>query len=113
MAAMAALVGTKDKRLIPSMSRCGNCYDKAVAEPFFSRLKQTRTNCGLYPAIEEDKSEIFDSRSALQMKLDIIPIRNKQGEQGGEDEAMKTVQVRRQGAEDEANIVIVFIAKLE
>jgi hypothetical protein len=31
------------------------------------------------------------------------------GEQGGEDEATKTVQLVRQGAEDEANAVIVLI----
>ena len=32
----------KDNNLAPSMSRRVNCYDNAVAEPFFSNLKKER-----------------------------------------------------------------------
>jgi putative transposase len=32
----------KDNRLVPSMSRRGNCWDNAVAESFFSSLMKER-----------------------------------------------------------------------
>ena len=32
----------KDNNLVPSMIRRVNCYDNAVAEPFFSNLKKER-----------------------------------------------------------------------
>lgn len=50
----------KDNRLIPSMSRRGNCYDNAVAESFFSSLKKERVKRKIYASREEAKSEIFE-----------------------------------------------------
>lgn len=50
----------KDNKLIPSMSRRGNCYDNAVAESFFSSLKKERIRRKIYSTREEAKSEIFD-----------------------------------------------------
>lgn len=50
----------KDNRLIPSMSRRGNCYDNAVAESFFSNLKKERIKRKIYSTREEAKSDIFD-----------------------------------------------------
>lgn len=38
----------KNNRLIPSMSRRGNCYDNAVAESFFSSLKKERVKRRIY-----------------------------------------------------------------
>ena len=50
----------KDNRLIPSMSRRGNCYDNAVAESFFSSLKKERIKRKIYATREEAKSDIFE-----------------------------------------------------
>lgn len=50
----------KDNKLIPSMSRRGNCYDNAVAESFFSNLKKERIKRKIYSTREEAKSDIFD-----------------------------------------------------
>jgi len=50
----------RDNRLVPSMSRCGNCYDNAVAESFFSSLKKERIRRKIYSTREEAKSEIFE-----------------------------------------------------
>ena len=50
----------KDNRLVPSMSRRGNCYDNAVAESFFSSLKKERIRRKIYSTREEAKSEIFE-----------------------------------------------------
>ena len=50
----------KDNRLIPSMSRRGNCYDNAVAESFFSSLKKERIKRKIYSTREDAKSEIFE-----------------------------------------------------
>jgi len=50
----------KDNRLIPSMSRRGNCYDNAVAESFFSNLKKERIKKRIYGTREEAKAEIFE-----------------------------------------------------
>lgn len=50
----------KDNRLSPSMSRRGNCWDKAVAESFFSNLKSEQIKKRIYSTRAEDKSEIFD-----------------------------------------------------
>ena len=50
----------KDNRLVPSMSRRGNCYDNAVAESFFSSLKKEQIKRRIYATRAEAKSEIFD-----------------------------------------------------
>jgi putative transposase len=42
------------------MSRRGNCYDNAVAESFFSNLKNERVKRKIYATREEAKSEIFE-----------------------------------------------------
>ena len=50
----------KDNRLVPSMSRRGNCYDNAVAESFFSSLKKEQIKRRIYATRTEAKSDIFD-----------------------------------------------------
>jgi len=42
------------------MIRCGNCWDIAVAEYFFSSLKSERIKKRIYQTRAEAKSEIFD-----------------------------------------------------
>src|SRR5690349_7254240 len=46
-------------RVPPSMSRKGNCYDNAVAESFFSTLKNELIHHQLYHTREEASREIF------------------------------------------------------
>jgi hypothetical protein len=43
-----------------SMSRKGNCHDNAVAESFFSNLKNELTHHTIYPTRKEAKAAIFD-----------------------------------------------------
>ena len=50
----------KDNRLVPSMSRRGNCWDNAVAESFFSSLKKERIKRRIYPTHNDAKSDVFD-----------------------------------------------------
>jgi putative transposase len=50
----------KDNRLIPSMSRRGNCYDNAVAESFFSSLKKEIIKKKIYATRQDAQSEIFE-----------------------------------------------------
>ena len=50
----------KDNRLVPSMSRRGNCWDNAVAESFFSNLKKERIKRRIYASRQEAKSDVFD-----------------------------------------------------
>lgn len=50
----------KENRLVPSMSRRGNCYDNAVAESFFSSLKKERIKRSIYATRAQAKSDIFD-----------------------------------------------------
>ena len=38
----------KDNKLVPSMSRRGNCWGNAVAESFFSGLKKERVKGRIY-----------------------------------------------------------------
>jgi len=47
-------------KLLPSMSRRGNCYDNAVAESFFSSLKKERIRRRIYRTRDEARSDVFD-----------------------------------------------------
>jgi len=47
-------------RLLPSMSRRGNCWDNAVAESFFSSLKKERVRQRIYPTRDEARADLFD-----------------------------------------------------
>lgn len=49
-----------DNKLLPSMSRRGNCWDNAVAESFFSSLKKERIKRRIYASRQEAKSDVFD-----------------------------------------------------
>ena len=49
-----------DKRLVPSMSRQGNCWGNTVAESLFSSLKKERIKCQVYAARQDAKSDLFD-----------------------------------------------------
>lgn len=49
-----------EHRLIPSMSRRGNCHDNAVAESFFATFKKRVTKRKIYSTREEAKGEIFN-----------------------------------------------------
>ena len=50
----------KDNRLVPSMSRRGNCRNNAVAESFFSSLKKERVKRRICASRQEAKSDVFD-----------------------------------------------------
>lgn len=50
----------KEHKLLPSMSRRGNCYDNAVAESFFSSLKKERIRKKIYRSRAEAKADVFD-----------------------------------------------------
>lgn len=50
----------KAHRLIPSMSRRGNCHDNAVAESFFQLLKRERIKRRIYPDRAEARADVFD-----------------------------------------------------
>ncbi|PNS07313.1 Transposase [Lysobacter silvestris] len=50
----------KAHRMVPSMSRRGNCHDNAVAESFFSALKKERIKRRIYPNREAARSDVFD-----------------------------------------------------
>lgn len=49
----------KTEGFIPSMSRIGDCWDNAVAESFFSTLKNELVYWKRFKSIEHAKSEIF------------------------------------------------------
>lgn len=49
-----------DHGLLASMSRKGNCHDNAVAESFFSNLKNEMTHHGIYASRQEAKQAIND-----------------------------------------------------
>lgn len=50
----------RSNNMIQSMSRKGDCYDNAVAESFFSTLKNELILGGIFKSREEARSEIFD-----------------------------------------------------
>lgn len=50
----------KAHRMVPSMSRRGNCHDNAVAESFFSALKKERIKRRIYPNRATAASDVFD-----------------------------------------------------
>ena len=50
----------QDNRLVPSMSRRGNCWDNAVAESVFSSLKKECVKRRIYACRQEAKSDVFD-----------------------------------------------------
>jgi putative transposase len=50
----------KAHQLIPSMSRKGDCYDNAIAESYFSTLKNELILGRVYQSREQARSEIFN-----------------------------------------------------
>lgn len=42
------------------MSRCGNCWDNAVAESFFSSLKRGRIKERVYKTRDTARKDVFD-----------------------------------------------------
>mgnify|MGYP001819346886 FL=1 len=68
----------KEHGFICSMSRKGNCYDNAVAESFFGRLKSEWVNHQRYPSRSEAKRslfyyiEIFYSRKRRHSSIDYV-----------------------------------------
>lgn len=46
--------------MVPSMSRRGNCYDNAVAESFFSNLKNELVHHCDFASREAARAAIFD-----------------------------------------------------
>jgi len=68
----------KVKGIVASMSRAGNCYDNAVAESFFSSLKNEETLHHRYQTREQaraalyDYIEVFYNRKRLHSTLDYV-----------------------------------------
>ena len=50
----------KDNRVVPSMSRRGNCWGNAVAESFSRSLKKERVKRRIHVSRQEVKSDVFD-----------------------------------------------------
>jgi putative transposase len=50
----------QSNKLLPSMSRRGNCWDNAVAESFFSTLKKERIKKRVYKTRDLARADIFD-----------------------------------------------------
>lgn len=50
----------RDHKLVPSMSRRGNCWDNAVAESFFSSLKKERIRGRTYRSRDAARADLFD-----------------------------------------------------
>ena len=48
-----------DNRLLPSLSRRGNCWDNAVAESFFSSLKKERIRKRIYKTRDLARADVF------------------------------------------------------
>jgi putative transposase len=49
----------RTNKLLPSMSRRGNCYDNAVAESFFSSLKKERIRKKIYRTRDDARADLF------------------------------------------------------
>lgn len=49
-----------EHKLVPSMSRRGNCYDNAAVESFFSSLKKEKIRRHIFKTREKAKAELFD-----------------------------------------------------
>jgi putative transposase len=47
-------------KLLPSMSRRGNCWDNAAAESFFSSLKNERIRKRIYKTRDLARADVFD-----------------------------------------------------
>src|SRR3989454_12576820 len=64
--------------LVASMSRRGNCYDNAVAESFFSTLKNELVHDRTFQTRDEARSqafefiEVFYNRQRLHQTLDYV-----------------------------------------
>jgi putative transposase len=50
----------RQHKLEPSMSRCGNCHDNAVAESFFQLLKRARIRRRAYPTRDAARRDVFE-----------------------------------------------------
>ncbi len=50
----------RSHKLLPSMSRRGNCWDNAVAESFFGSLKKERVRRKIYKTRDEAKADLFN-----------------------------------------------------
>jgi putative transposase len=50
----------KEHKLIPSMSRRGNCHDNAVAESFFATIKKHIIKKKIYTTRNDAKADIFN-----------------------------------------------------
>ncbi|MGR6781224.1 IS3 family transposase [Moritella viscosa] len=50
----------KEHKLVPSMSRRGNCHDNAVAESFFATIKKHIIKKKIYSTRNDAKAEIFN-----------------------------------------------------
>lgn len=79
----------KAHRMVPSMSRRGNCHDNAVAESFFSVLKKERIKRRIYPTRATAVSDVFD-----YIEMFYNPIR-RHGSAGG----MSPVEFERRYAQ--------------
>lgn len=50
----------KNKNILPSMSRRGNCYDNSYVESWFSSLKKERIYRSIYRSEQELRAIVFD-----------------------------------------------------
>lgn len=56
-------------KLVPSMSRRGNCWDNAVAESFFSSLKKERVRKRVYKTRDLARADVFDYIEVFYNKM--------------------------------------------
>lgn len=52
-------------KLVPSISRRGNCWDNAVAKSFFSSLKKARIRKRIYKTRDLARADVFDCIEAF------------------------------------------------